>query len=344
MAPANLMSRDGRIGVGIIGAGEIAGAHIRGYLKAAEHARVTAIADVAPARALRCAEPVGSPEVFADYRELIASPLVDAVDVCLPHHLHKDAIVAAAAAGKHILCEKPLCLTLEEAEAVRHAVASAGITLMCAHNQLFLPTVATARQMVRDGRLGKVYAARATDIFALTIDADRIGWRARRATSGGGELIDTGYHPTYLLLHLIDSVPVKVVAILSRHRLAILEGEDTANVLVEFGDGTVGTIATSWAYEPPGGTERFSVAGESGSLWSDGRALFYKPRGGEQVTVQPPGAETDTFAAEVVDFIDCLRNGRRPLNTEVEGVNVLKVILGAYASAERGEIVELKNL
>ncbi len=338
------MSRDGRIGIAIIGAGEIAGAHIRGYVRAGEHAQVTAIADVDPARALRYAEPIGRPEVFVDYQRMIASPLVDAVDICLPHHLHKDAIVAAAEAGKHILCEKPLCLTLEEAEAVTHAVASAGITLMCAHNQLFLPTVATARQMIRDGKLGKVYAARTTDIFHVTIDPDRLGWRARRATSGGGELIDTGYHPTYLLLHLIDSVPVKVVAILSRHRMAMLEGEDTANVLVEFADGTVGTIVTSWAYEPAGCTERFSVSGEAGSLWSDDRALFYEPRGGEQITVQADTDETDTYAAEVVDFIDCLREGRRPLNTEVEGVKVLKVILGAYASAERGEIVELKNL
>lgn len=339
-----MSSRDGRIGVGIIGAGEIAAAHIRGYLRAAEHARVTAIADVDPARAQRFIEPAGSPEVFVDYREMIASPLVDAVDICLPHHLHKDAIVTAAAAGKDILCEKPLCLTIEEADAVTHAVTTAGVTLMCAHNLLFLPTVATAKRMVRDGKLGKVFAARTTDIFYLTIDPDRLGWRARRATSGGGELIDTGYHPAYLLLHLINSEPVKVVAILSRHRIANLEGEDSANVLVEFADSTVGTIVTSWAYEPAGNTETFSIAGEAGSLWSDGRALYHKPRGKEQVVVQESGGETDTYVAEVVDFIACLREGRRPLNTEVEGVNALKVILAAYASAERGEIVELKNL
>jgi predicted dehydrogenase len=337
------MSRDGRIGVGIIGAGEIAGAHVRGYLQAAEHAQITAVADVDPARAERLTERVGRPEIFVDYLQMIASPLVDAVDICLPHHLHKDAIVAAAEAGKHILCEKPLCLTIEEAGEVTRAVTSAGVTLMCAHNQLFLPTVATARQMVRDGKLGKVYGARTTDIFSLKIDPDRLGWRAQRATSGGGELIDTGYHPTYLLLHLIDSAPVKIAAILSRHRLEILEGEDSATVLIEFADGTVGTIVTSWAYEPAGCTERFSVVGEAGSLWSDGRALYHKPRGKEQMVVQEAGGETDTYAAEVVDFIGCLVEGRRPINTEVEGVNVLKVILGAYASAERGEIVDLKN-
>src|SRR2546422_3703370 len=245
------MSRDGRIGVGIIGAGEIADAHLRGYLQAVEHARVTAIADVDPARAQRFTERAGRPEIFVDYRQMIASPLVDAVDICLPHHLHKDAIVAAAAAGKHILCEKPLCLTVEEADAVTRAVSAAGVTLMCAHNQLFLPPVATARQMIRDGKLGKVFTARTTDsFFAPAIDASALGWRSRRATSGGGELIDTGYHPTYLLLHLVDSEPIRVAAMLSRHRLEFMEAEDSAQGLVVFADGTVGNIAPSWYFEP----------------------------------------------------------------------------------------------
>ena len=339
------MPQNGKIGVGIIGAGNIAGHHITGYLLAADRAQVTAMADVDPDRARRYTDRISDFEVFADYREMLQSPRIDAVDICLPHHMHKDAIVAAASAGKDILCEKPLCLTLDEAEAVTSAVKTAGVTLMCAHNQLFLPAVATAREMIRSGKLGKVYAARTTDVFALKVTAESIGWRRTRATSGGGELIDTGYHPNYLLLHLVDSVPVRVAAMLSRHRLTFLEGEDTAHVLVEFADGTIGSIVTGWAYEPAGSTERFSVVGEEGSLWSDGGALHFKPQGGERVLVQEAGpVKPDTYALEVVDFIDCLREGRRPLNTEVEGVNVLKLILAAYASAERGEIVELKNL
>lgn len=339
------MNPDERIRVGIVGAGEISGHHIRGYLQAGEFAQVTAIADIDAESAHRRVEAIGNAEVFVDYREMIASPLVDAIDICLPHQLHSDAIVAAAAAGKHILCEKPLCLTLEEADVVTDAVATAGVTLMCAHNQLFLPAVAPAREMIREGRLGKVFGARTTDEFALAIDADRLGWRARRATSGGGELIDTGYHPTYLLLNLIDSEPIEVAAMLSRHRLSFMEGEDTANVLVRFADGTIGTIVTSWAYEAAGSTEKFSVVGEDGALWSDGRALHYKPRAGEQVVVLESGEDApDTYALEVVDFIACLREGRRPLNTDVEGVNVLKVILAAYASADRRQIMKLKDL
>ena len=339
------MTKNGRIGVGIIGGGNIAASHVRGYLLAAEHAEVVAIADVDPERARSHAAKLGDFDVFQDFHELITSPGVDAVDICLPHHLHMDAIVAAAAAGKHILCEKPLCLTLEEAKAVTDAVSAAGVTLMCAHNQLFLPTVATARQMTREGKLGKVFAARTTDVFALNVTPESIGWRGKRMTSGGGELIDTGYHPNYLLLHLVDSVPVRVAAMLGRHRLTFLEGEDTAHVLVEFADGAIGSIFTGWAFEPAGSTERFSVVGEDGSLWSDGRTLFFKPRGGQATVAQEAGtSEPDTYALEVVDFIACLREGRRPLNTEVEGVRVLKLILGAYASAERGEIVELENL
>jgi predicted dehydrogenase len=333
------------IRVGLIGGGSIAQSHLDGYLLAGDAARVTAIADIDPKNARRSAKRAGGAQVFSDYHEMIASGLVDAVDICLPHHLHEDAIVAAAAAGKHVLCEKPLCLTVAEADAVSKAVAASGITLMCAHNQLFLPAVAKAREMIRGGELGKVYEARTTDSFFNPLDPKTIGWRGPRATSGGGELIDTGYHPTYLLLHLVDQEPVEVAAMLSLHRLAFLEGEDSAQVLIRFADGAVGTISTSWAADPPTTTEKFSVVGETGTLWSDGRTLRHKPRGGRTRIVakyQPP--KPHTIALEVVDFIACLREGRRPINTEVEGIQVLKVILAAYASAERKQVVALSDL
>jgi predicted dehydrogenase len=332
------------IRIGIIGGGSIASAHLDGYALAGETARVTAIADIDPGNATRSARRAQGARIFSDYREMIASGLVDAVDICLPHHLHKDAIVAAAGAGKHVLCEKPLCLTLAEADAVRQAIDRSGITLMCAHNQLFLPAVAKAREMIEGGVLGTIYEARTTDSFFNTLDPKTIGWRGTRATSGGGELIDTGYHPTYLLLHLVGREPREVAAMLARHRLQFLEGEDSAQVLVAFEEGAVGTITTSWAYDLPT-AEKFVVVGEAGSLWSDGRTLRHRPRGGRSTVVAKyPSPKPHTIALGVLDFIACLREGRRPINTEVEGIAVLKVILAAYASAERKQVVALRDL
>jgi predicted dehydrogenase len=331
------------IRVGLIGAGGIAGAHLRGYQQITGQAEVAAVADVEIERARQRAAEAGEARAFADYGDMLATADLDAVDICLPHHLHADAIIAAARAGKAILCEKPLCLTVDEAKAVREAVTDAGVTLMCAHNQLHLPAVERARQMVADGALGTVYELRTTDSFHHTFNAANMGWRAHRSLIGGGELIDTGYHPTYLLLHLAGSEPTEVTAMLSRHRLEHMDGEDSARVLVRFASGAVGEIVTSWAYDPAPGTERFSLVGDKGSLASDGRVLTYRAHR------QDPGtatelAEVDTFAAEVADFVACVREGRRPLNTEEEGIAVLKVILAAYRSAEEKRVIALADL
>ena len=253
------------IKVGLIGGGGIADAHIRGYRAYAESIAVTAVADVVYQTASRRAADLNAVG-YTDFRQMILDADLDAVDICLPHHLHAEAIIAAAAAGRHVLCEKPLCLTVEEADRVRLAIDAAGVTLMCAHNQLFLPAVAKSKQLLNDGILGTVYEVRTTDSFYNDFDPHNMGWRSTAATSGGGELIDTGYHPTYLMLHLAGGSPVEATALLSRHRLRFMEGEDSAQVLVRFDNGVVGHLVTSWAYDPPPGTERFSVVGERGSL------------------------------------------------------------------------------
>lgn len=328
------------IKVGLIGCGGISRPHVRGYAEIPDRARVTAVADVVQENAERRAEEAGGAQIFADYRDMIAKADIDAVDICLPHHLHADAIIAAAEAGKHVLCEKPLCITPAEAEKIAAVVKQSGITLMCAHNQLYMPPVAKARELIQNGTLGKVYEVRTTDCFFNRGLNSDMGWRGSLETAGGGELIDTGYHPTYLLLHLAGSEPVEVTAMVSKYRLE-MEGEDSAQVLVRFADGSVGNIVTSWAYIPAATTERFSVVAEKGSLWSDGRSLHYKI---DDATTKLDFAQVDGFAAEVADFVGCVSEGRRPINTEVEGTNVLKVILGAYASVKEKKIVALADL
>lgn len=327
------------VSIGLIGCGNISRAHLRGYLAVPNRAAVTAVADVDGAAAAARAEQAGGARAYASYGQMLQEADIDAVDICLPHHLHADAIVAAAEAGKHILCEKPLCLTLAEAERIAAAVETAGVTLMCAHSQLTLPAVHRARALIEAGALGRVYELRTTDSFYNDFDPSTMGWRAHAATSGGGELIDTGYHPTYLLLYLAGTRPASVTAMLSTHRLTFMEGEDSARVLVRFADGAVGEVVTSWAYEAAPFTEKFSVVGESGSVWSDGRTLHHRPRGQAAVTAEFPA--TDAIPAVCADFVARIRDGSRPVHTHEEGTDVLKVIRAAYQSARQKREIDL---
>lgn len=324
------------IKIGLIGCGEIAAYHADGYLKVGNAARITAVSDVVEQNAQSMAEHVSrgstgnTPSIFHDYHTLLAEADVDAVDICLPHHLHKDAIIAAANAGKHILCEKPLCLTLDEATAISEAIRASGVTLMCAHNQLFLPTIQRAHQLLKEGAIGQLYELETTDAFYHPWNMSGASWRSRRETMGGGELIDTGYHPSYMLLYLAASVPTEVTAMISRHRIHTLDGEDSAQVLVRFANDVVGHIVTSWAYEPPATMNKFLLIGERGQIWGTATTLHYRRRGSEIVTTEFPSI--NTFHAETADFVACLSEKRIPIQTQVDGINVLKVILGAYQS------------
>lgn len=334
------VSETRKVRIGLIGAGDIAGAHVAGYRRNPGTVEFAAIADPVRANAEKRRGDDEGVRIYADYREMIAAGGLDAVDICLPHHLHADAVIAAADAGLHVLCEKPLCLSLDEAAAITAAVERNGVTVMCAHNQLFLPTVAAAKALVETGALGSVFEVRTTDSFYNDFTVESMGWRAQAATAGGGELIDTGYHPLYLLQHLAGGTPVEVAAMLSRHRLEFMEGEDSAQVLVRYDNGVVGHVTTSWAYEPAVGTEKFSLVGEKGSLSSDGTTLISRVRGEEPVTTTfEPVHE---FAAEVAHFAECILEGGRPIQTHVEGIDVLGVILAAYESATTGAVAAVR--
>ena len=141
--------------------------------------------------------------IYDDYRTMIAEAHLDAVDICLPHHLHADAIIAAAEAGLHVLCEKPLCLTVEEADSHHRGRradrrdASCARTTSCSSPRWQRPSGCWIPAC-----FGRVYEVRTTDSFYNDFTPESMGWRAHAATAGGGELIDTGYHPLYLLQHL----------------------------------------------------------------------------------------------------------------------------------------------
>jgi predicted dehydrogenase len=292
---------------------------------------------------------------YEDYGDLLADDQIDVVDIALPHHLHRDSIVAAAKAGKHLMTEKPLCLTLEEAADIAKAVESSGITMMAGHNQLFFPPVLKAKQMIMLGDLGEIYAVNTMDAGArrrgLNLDKSTWGqastrrttWRSDPAKMGGGELIDTGYHPAYRLLFLAGQMPVEVSATLGTYRTP-MEQEDTAQLSVKFADGAMGSIFTSWAIAAPGcGPTLFSIQAEAGQLWGTGSKLFYQPVGfSTPAEVEFPGWDYGrTFSAAIAHFVDAIEGGFEPLHSVQEATDTLRLILAGYKSAREGLIVKL---
>jgi predicted dehydrogenase len=330
--------------VAIIGTGGISGAHANGFLKYPDKLRVAGLCDIKPEAMKKRGEQLGGvSRQFADWKVMLKElkDEIDAVDICLPHHLHGPAILDAAAAGKHILCEKPMCMSLAEADTIAAAVAKSGVTYMSGHNQLFMPAVQEAKRMIDAGELGRVMWIRSQDCFVAGAQKrSDWGWRADFKTQGGGELIDTGYHPSYRLLHLAGAPVTAVRGTMGRFRHG-LDGEDTASVQVRFENGVMGEIFTSWAMNNPSGTHQVHVVGEKGQLFGSENTLYFLPNGYSE-PAKRSFANVDTFEAELNHFADCLKEGRRPIHSVEEGRAVLEVILKAAESAEGWEQTAVK--
>ena len=324
-----------KVRLAIIGAGGISSEHAKGVLHHKDKIECVALCDVSEANIDTRAKQLGSePRRFNDWKKMLAEmgSGIDAVDICLPHHLHAPAIFDAATAGKHILCEKPMCISLDEADRIVEAVKKAGIIYMSAHNQLFTPALLEMKRMIDAGELGNVYWIRSQDAFIVPADVLQGQWRSQVKLQGGGELIDTGYHPTYRLLFLAGSQVAAVRGTMGRFRMQ-LEGEDTASVQVRFANGIIGEIFTSWAMPRPHGTHDLHIIGEKGEVFGTGSRVYHLPTG-EKTPTEKTLPEVHTFSAQIGCFADCIREGKRPPHGPEEGREVLRVILKAAESAE----------
>jgi predicted dehydrogenase len=345
------------LNIGLIGCGGIMHSHVEGWKVVADRAKIVAVADLSEDNARARVAQIGHPvEIYRDWTDLLMHDSIDAVDIALPHHLHRDSIVAAAEAGKHILSENPLCLTLEEAADIARSVEENGVIMMAGHNQLFYPSVLQAKQMILEGDLGEIYMIDSVDAGArrrpLNPDkstwgkpspAPKTTWRSDPAKMGGGELIDTGYHPTYRLLFLAGEKAVEVSAALGTYRLPLAR-EDTANVLLKFESGATGRIFSSWGLRAPGARPTvFNIMAEAGQLWGELDRLYYQPVGFQSPAVlEYPGWDYGrTFVAEIAHFVDAMDGGFEPLHSVGEATEALRLILAAYQSVEEGRTVRL---
>jgi predicted dehydrogenase len=332
--------------VGLIGCGGIARAHWNGWGKLGGRAELIALVDVSAQNRAWFKERAPQAVEYDDFNKMLAEQKLDAVDICLPHHLHHPCLMKAIAKRLHWICEKPLCMTLDEAADIDRAMNGAKIIGMSAHNQTFFPALLEARRLIETRQLGEIYTIISEDCFIMGLPAPgslpgtepwtAVGpgmWRSDLAQMGGGELIDTGYHPSYRLLFLAGSEPTHVAAVTGKYRNKHMKAEDTATVLIGFANGVTGLVRTSWAMPLPAGHSAFHVVGEHGELYGSANELFWKPNRFAE-PARMTFKDVDTFEAEIVHFIECIEKGTQPVQTYKDGIRVLQLIRKSYDFVE----------
>lgn len=332
------------VGVAIIGT-RFGNLHAEAISEMPDRARVVAICSGSEENARISAERWGAELGTTSYEQALRHPGVDAVHLCLPHALHAPMAIAAAQAGKHILTEKPIATTVEDADRMISAATQAGVLLMVSLNQRFLRHHQRAKELVDSGTVGDIFLCEGTFLGFSPI---KKGWRYDRAQVGGGVLIDSGTHRIDLLRWIVGEVET-VQAVSGRYIHKGMEGEDTAVVTLRFTSGALGLIVCSWGVKTPIREEALKLAGTRGTLWTDNATLSLtyaveEPPG----TILPVTQETfrevtypDSVKRTIAHFLDCLQTGARPLVTAEDGREALKIARAAYEAIRTGQCVTL---
>jgi predicted dehydrogenase len=333
--------------VAVIGCGLVAQrSHLPAY-QASDEADLVAVSSGRSETARTAAEQFGARKVHATWQEAVADPEVEAVDICTPNALHAPIAIAAARAGKHVLVEKPMALSLDEADAMIAAAREAGVTLMVAHNLRFAPIYEQVKRIVAEGAIGMPLAARGVfmhagpdEFWGATSD-----WFWQAETAGGGALIDMGIHMIDLLRWFIDRPVVEVSAMTSR-TLKPTPFDDNAFVLLRFAGDLIASVQASWTARPAPDRE-VVIHGELGHV-AMGRSaaeplvVNLKENGGERKQVIEIPA-TGSLVNPFVHFVRSIREGTRPLTSGEEGRATLAVALAAYESARTGRVVAVEG-
>lgn len=332
-----------RLGIGLIGAGRMGSTHARILARAVPEARLVAIADLDHAAAGRLAEELEVEAVFGSPEELVAAPGVDAVLVAVSSRHHLDVVRIAAAAGRHILCEKPLALTIEETDAAIAAAEAAGVRLQVGFMRRFDPDYRRAKERLAGGALG-----RPTLFMSRQFDADPIPDTFRDPLVSGGIMVDMGIHEFDLARWLMDDEVVEVHAFgeaVIDEELGRLGDADNAVVNLRFAGGAVGSVELS-RNASYGEDVRTEVLGPSGSVF-----VGLLPLGGGAFA-GPAGFSIDTLPTSEPRFGRALAEQARAFARAIledrpvevggsESRSALAIALAARRSLETGEPVRV---
>jgi len=336
-----------RTRVGIIGTGGVSEEHYRGYLRSG--AEVFAIAEVNERLLRRRRREWEVRHAVRDFRELLQMEEVDAVSVCTPNSWHHPMTLQAAAAGKHVFCEKPIAMSLELAREMVDACRRAGVKLQVNHRLRASQAAARARKILADGGVGKLTFIRlrqAHDWAGAERVADSFG---KRDQAGGGTLLDNGVHLMDLLRYFGGEVS-EVFARLATLKFDV-EVEDTAVVSVRFASGALGAVECAWT--ATGWEEGFWLYGTCGALEYTNRVgrnvepvLYHARRDGTRHAWQCADVDEyrfgteNTHAQSVAAFLAAIRDDAPVLCTGEDGLEAVRLVLSAYESAEADRPVQ----
>lgn len=347
------MSTRDRVKVGIIGSQFQADIHAESFRIMPDEAEVVAVASPTPGNAEQFAKRHGLPRWFTDYRQMLAEPDIEMVTIAAPNALHASMTVDAANAGKHIVCEKPLCMTLEEADLMIDTCRRKGVLLMYAEELFFTPKYVKAKKMADEGAFGKVYLVKQTEKHF----GPHAPWFWDVSRSGGGVFMDMGCHGIAFCYWFLGRPKIKSVTChLATHVHGDkTKGDDDSICILDFEGGAKGLVEDSWARR--GGMEdRIEVYGEGGMTLADlhmGNALpTYSEYGYGYAVEKAPTTKGWTwpvfeelwnygFPQEMHHFARCVRGKETPQATGEDGRVVQEVLFAGYHSAGTGTRVSL---
>jgi UDP-N-acetyl-2-amino-2-deoxyglucuronate dehydrogenase len=319
--------------IGLIGCGGIAQSHLKA-LKSLPEFEVVAAADVDLSRAQQAATDFDIPQAFDNYQKMLLGDL-DAVSICLPHHLHCEASVAASAAGKHVLCEKPMATTLADADAMIAAAEAAGKTLMIGQVLRFRPANRQAREIILSGGIGEVKQV-IRRRYGFSKDYPRAPWSADPQKAGGWALYGFGSHEADAILFLTDSEATTVYA---RGEINNPHWGDPDEISMLFGLSRGGFATQLHTLNCPWGAWDCIITGTEGALnIQSGELLHNEER--LELPLPPDGGMAD----QIREFGAAVTEGREP---EASGRNVrrtMALLEAAKLSMQSGQIVDTQAL
>lgn len=342
-----------RTKVAILGAGFITDIHMESYHRFIPEAEVVAVYARNKEKAAAFASKYHIPKYYDDITQLLETSGCEVVDICLPNYLHADAAIKAAQAGKHVIVEKPIAVTLEEADAMIEACRQANVKLMYAEELCFAPKYERVRHLVKEGAVGDVFMLKQSEKHS----GPHTDWFYDVHYSGGGVLMDMGCHAFGWFFWMLNNADVKSVqaSMATVYHKGRTSGEDNSIVIVEFENGVTGVAENSWA-KHGGMDDRCEVYGTGGVVYADlfigNSALSYSKSGygyamekadttvGWSFTVFEE-VFNQGYPHELKHFIECVREDKEPLVTGAMGRRVLEVIYAAYASAGQRKTIHL---